>query len=608
MVKKVLVLNSEVSSLVYDEIASGYCERRDFKDLELLFLLELEGLGFHPDEVTYGILIGWSCREAKMRNALSCLSVMLSKSLVPHVYTYNALIRVLIAGYCKSRRFDEVKKLIHEMGNCGLVKHSLMENPISKDVDEYEKHITLDLEESMVPNFSSLLRKECNNGNLKNALILVEEMLCWGQELPLPESLNLVRQLCSSRSQTKSVTKLFETMPKSAHKLDPETLNLVVQAYCKKGLLSKVKIILDEILRNKFHVKNETYTAILMPLCKKGNMKDFNYYRGVACRKKWLPGLSPDDELCNILIQGHCQANDLRKVGELLGVAIRKGWVLTLTSYRNLVRLVCMKDLSSSLHYLTTMISKGLKPSNRSLRKVISSPCDAGDLQKALELSQEMRFRGWIHDSAIQTSIVESLLLCGKVQEAETFLDRMGEESLTPDTINYDYLIKFFCQHGRLDKAVHLMNTMLKKHNIPISTSYDFLIHGFCAQNKLDIALNFYSETLNWNLKPIIDTVEMLVHRFCHDGKTELAEQYLVDMTHAGQGKGFDEDLIKLISDAVSIPVIASSGAGAPQHFSEVFYKTNASAALAAGIFHREEVPIQSVKEHLLKEGIEVGI
>lgn len=75
-----------------------------------------------------------------------------------------------------------------------------------------------------------------------------------------------------------------------------------------------------------------------------------------------------------------------------------------------------------------------------------------------------------------------------------------------------------------------------------------------------------------------------------------------------GQGKGFDVDLIKLISDAVSIPVIASSGAGAPEHFSEVFNKTNASAALAAGIFHRKEVPIQSVKEHLLKEGIEVRI
>ncbi|XP_011047409.1 PREDICTED: imidazole glycerol phosphate synthase hisHF, chloroplastic-like [Populus euphratica] len=75
-----------------------------------------------------------------------------------------------------------------------------------------------------------------------------------------------------------------------------------------------------------------------------------------------------------------------------------------------------------------------------------------------------------------------------------------------------------------------------------------------------------------------------------------------------GQGKGFDIDLIKMISDAVSIPVIASSGAGAVEHFSDVFSKTNASAALAAGIFHRKEVPIRSVKEHLLKEGIEVRI
>ncbi|KAM1256303.1 hypothetical protein EV1_030181 [Malus domestica] len=75
-----------------------------------------------------------------------------------------------------------------------------------------------------------------------------------------------------------------------------------------------------------------------------------------------------------------------------------------------------------------------------------------------------------------------------------------------------------------------------------------------------------------------------------------------------GQKKGFDIDLIKLISDAVSIPVIASSGAGSAEHFSEVFRKTNASAALAAGIFHRKEVPIQSVKEHLLNEQIEVRI
>lgn len=75
-----------------------------------------------------------------------------------------------------------------------------------------------------------------------------------------------------------------------------------------------------------------------------------------------------------------------------------------------------------------------------------------------------------------------------------------------------------------------------------------------------------------------------------------------------GQGQGFDIDLVKLISDAVNIPVIASSGAGAVEHFSQVFQQTSASAALAAGIFHRKEVPIQAVKEHLRNQGTEVRL
>ncbi len=57
---------------------------------------------------------------------------------------------------------------------------------------------------------------------------------------------------------------------------------------------------------------------------------------------------------------------------------------------------------------------------------------------------------------------------------------------------------------------------------------------------------------------------------------------------------------------AVSIPVIDSSGAGKVEHFSEVFAETGAEAAApAAGIFHRQEVPIGAVKAHLRERGIE---
>jgi glutamine amidotransferase/cyclase len=63
---------------------------------------------------------------------------------------------------------------------------------------------------------------------------------------------------------------------------------------------------------------------------------------------------------------------------------------------------------------------------------------------------------------------------------------------------------------------------------------------------------------------------------------------------------------VKHISEGVSIPVIASSGAGKVEHFSEVFEKTDVEAALAAGIFHREEVAIEAVKEYLKNRGIEI--
>ena len=66
-----------------------------------------------------------------------------------------------------------------------------------------------------------------------------------------------------------------------------------------------------------------------------------------------------------------------------------------------------------------------------------------------------------------------------------------------------------------------------------------------------------------------------------------------------GTNMGFDIELINSVKAAVSIPVIASSGAGCEEHFFDVFSKTAAESALAAGIFHRREVPISAVKSYL---------
>lgn len=94
------------------------------------------------------------------------------------------------------------------------------------------------------------------------------------------------------------------------------------------------------------------------------------------------------------------------------------------------------------------------------------------------------------------------------------------------------------------------------------------------------------------------------------------AGELLVNSIDAdGQGKGFDRRLIDLVRRYTGVPVIASSGAGKPAHFSQVFEPqslkpgdapTSVEAALAAGIFHRKEVAIDDVKAECERAGMEV--
>lgn len=73
-----------------------------------------------------------------------------------------------------------------------------------------------------------------------------------------------------------------------------------------------------------------------------------------------------------------------------------------------------------------------------------------------------------------------------------------------------------------------------------------------------------------------------------------------------GTNSGFDLELIQQVKDAVKIPVIASSGAGNPAHFEEVFAKTTTDAALGAGMFHRGEYTVKQVKDFLTEKGLVV--
>lgn len=101
-----------------------------------------------------------------------------------------------------------------------------------------------------------------------------------------------------------------------------------------------------------------------------------------------------------------------------------------------------------------------------------------------------------------------------------------------------------------------------------------------------------------------IDAVEWAM-KACELGAGEIL---LTSMDCDGTKDGYDIELTKIVSDNVSIPVIASGGAGKLEHFKDAFTKGNADAVLAASLFHYKELEIREVKEYLREQGISVRL
>ena len=83
-------------------------------------------------------------------------------------------------------------------------------------------------------------------------------------------------------------------------------------------------------------------------------------------------------------------------------------------------------------------------------------------------------------------------------------------------------------------------------------------------------------------------------------------EILLTSMNNDGTKAGFAIDITNIISSAVAIPIIASGGAGTKEHFKNVFEQTKATGALAASIFHFNEIPISVLKQYLNEQNIAI--
>ena len=101
------------------------------------------------------------------------------------------------------------------------------------------------------------------------------------------------------------------------------------------------------------------------------------------------------------------------------------------------------------------------------------------------------------------------------------------------------------------------------------------------------------------------DAVEWAAEATARHGAGEVL---LTSMDRDGTGDGYDLELLRAIADAVAVPVVASGGAGTPEHFADALTSGRADAVLAASRWHDGDLTIREVKEHLASRGIPVRL
>ena len=100
---------------------------------------------------------------------------------------------------------------------------------------------------------------------------------------------------------------------------------------------------------------------------------------------------------------------------------------------------------------------------------------------------------------------------------------------------------------------------------------------------------------------------ELGLYDWAHEVQERGAGEILfTSMDHDGVKQGFANEALAMLTENLSIPVIASGGAGAKEHFLDAFIKGKADAALAASVFHFGEIGIHELKDYLWANGIEV--
>ncbi|XP_074348531.1 pentatricopeptide repeat-containing protein At5g15280, mitochondrial isoform X2 [Apium graveolens] len=594
----------EFLGFIPDEITFGIfiawaCRRSKLKDA-FIYLSEIFSRGLKPHLYSYNALIGGVLKEGMWNHAKDILDEMNDRAITPELSTY----KVLLAGFCRARQFDEVRVVIREMEGHGMVHLSPTEDLLSKahlllgfdsssvkvrrdnyprfsrteffdnignglyldtDIDKFEKITTKVLDDSMIPDINNVVLRDFCPKNPKRAILLVDDMLHWGEDLSLSVFSATLNKLCTSRCGIRPITGLLERFPKLSSQLDQETLNNLVQALIERGHASKAKIIFDEMVQKRQEITNTTYTAILKDLCRVGGLgcvqqcwelarvdkwvpeyEDFKLLIGLLFQWKMLnealelfetmtvtyPHMQLD--LCHSFLEYSCSEGFALVAQALTEEMSKKDFILDGVAYSHLLLGFCKeKRIARACLLYDIILAKKLSPKLEILVLLIPELCRTKAFKKISDLRESILTEQPLLPLSI-SNLMNGFCKAGIVEEAANVLQYMLLKGVRPHDEVHNILLQGYCQSKDFRKVAELLGFVMRQ-GITISTqSYRRLVSVMCMEGRYTSALNVKEFMLKENESLHEFIYNILIFYLFLSGNVKIANSVLEEIQERG--------------------------------------------------------------------------
>ncbi|KAK9116689.1 hypothetical protein Sjap_015636 [Stephania japonica] len=484
---------------------------------------------------TLNLLIRSLCKRGSLRKGKIVLDYMVHRNLPVENETYTALIMNLQKkGWQKELRecwelarkdkwlppLKDFKAIVTYLTHQGMLNEAIV---LLTNMLESQTHMISDISDIF-------LEQLCDTGHAVIGHIIAEEVLAHGWVLNHTTYNYLVSGFLKEKRYQEAFG-IFDAMTFKKVAPSMDVYNTLMPQLCRFHKFEKA-MALKEIMLQEGEAPHALYCVLLNGLCRIGQIK----LATPLFEEMSAKGVSPGADAYNALVLGYCLDNNSRKLGEVLGLMVRKSFSLTNSSYRHLVRMMCLQDrVSHALRLKEFLRGENVLQPLLVYNILLFRFLQTGNGALGLSLVDEMKSKGLELDEVSYNFLVCGFCKSEDVLRSMEFLNSMIGNNFRPSNRSLRMVIRHLCDHHYLEKAWELCRVMESRGWTQDSTVQKALVECLLSHGKLQEAENYLHRMEERGLIPENILYDVLIKRFSWYGKIKMAVHLLNTMLKNGR-------------------------------------------------------------------------